>query len=89
LLSANERLRDVEFVACSGFVWIDDPRLIEQVRQQRGLAALFVEPSPPGGLLVVPGVPWERLVRRCRAAGLELQRRGDRQGELLASPARN
>jgi hypothetical protein len=31
-----------------------------------------VDPSPPGGLLVVPGVDLDRLTRRCRTVGVEL-----------------
>jgi hypothetical protein len=33
---------------------------------------LFVDPSPPAGLLVEPGVEVERLARRCRSLGVEL-----------------
>ncbi len=35
-------------------------------------AELFVEPSPPGGLLIAPGVDVDRLSRRCRALGIEV-----------------
>ncbi len=83
LFHAGERLQPVQFVPCSGFVWLDDPRLLQEVRSKRALAALFVEPSPPGGLLVAADVPWDRLVRRCRAAGIDVRR--DEQGTARAS----
>ena len=33
---------------------------------------LFVDPSPPGGLLVAAGVDLDRLARRCRTIGVEI-----------------
>jgi hypothetical protein len=60
------------FTPAAGFVWIEDVDVRELLRTRAGVAELFLEPSPPGGLLVVPGVDGERLARRCRALGVEL-----------------
>ncbi len=72
---AQARAR-VEYVAASGFVWVDDPALLDELRERRALAKLFVEPSPPGGLLVSPGVSAERLSLRLRRYGIELLSEG-------------
>jgi hypothetical protein len=34
---------------------------------------MFVDPSPPAGLLIEAGVDLERLIRRCRALGVEIE----------------
>jgi hypothetical protein len=56
----------------SAFVWIDDPDVREMLRSMQAVAELFVDPSPPTGLLVAPGVDPERVVRRCRALGVDI-----------------
>ena len=56
----------------SGFLWIDDNEVREMLRTMQPVADLFVDPSPPSGLLVAGGVDQERLVRRCRALGVEV-----------------
>ncbi|MBM4374530.1 MAG: hypothetical protein FJ095_05545 [Deltaproteobacteria bacterium] len=61
------------FTPSAGFVWIEDVEVREMLRTRAGVADLFLDPSPPGGLLVVPGVDGERLARRCRALGVELE----------------
>lgn len=63
-------------VATSGFLWVDDPDVREMLRTRRGTADLFLDPSPPGGLLVGPDVDVDRLVRRCRALGVEIESDG-------------
>lgn len=60
------------FVPSSGFLWIDDPHILEMLRTRRQTADLFVDPSPPSGLLIQPGVDVEKLTRRCRALGVEI-----------------
>jgi len=60
------------FSQASGFLWVEDPEVRELLRTRAGVAELFLEPSPPGGLLVAPGVDPERIVRRCRALGVEV-----------------
>jgi hypothetical protein len=57
----------------SGFLWVDDPDVREMLRTRRGTADLFVDPSPPAGLLVAPAVDLDRLVRRCRGLGVEVE----------------
>jgi len=61
-----------EFVATAGFLWVEDPEVRELLRSRRQTADLFVDPSPPAGLLVQAGVELERLARRCRSLGVEL-----------------
>lgn len=60
------------FTTAGGFLWIEDADLRELLRTRRVTAELFVDPSPPGGLLVQPGVDAERLSRRCRTVGIEV-----------------
>lgn len=60
------------FTASSGFLWVDDPNVRELLRTRRQTADVFLDPSPPGGLLVAPSIDLERLVRRCRALGVEI-----------------
>jgi hypothetical protein len=59
-------------VQASGFLWVDDANIREMLRSRRQTADLFIDPSPPGGLLVHPSVDLERLARRCRALGIEI-----------------
>jgi len=60
------------FSAATGFLWVDDADVREMLRTRRQTADLFVDPSPPGGLLIASGVDLDRLARRCRALGVEL-----------------
>jgi hypothetical protein len=60
------------YVAASGFLWVEDGNVREMLRTRRPTAELFVDPSPPTGLLVVPGIDLERLARRCRTIGVEV-----------------
>ena len=60
------------FAAGSGFLWIEDGNLRELLRSRKATGELFVDPSPPGGLLVQPGVDVDRLSRRCRTVGIEV-----------------
>jgi hypothetical protein len=56
----------------SAFLWIEDPEVREMLRTMQPVSDLFVDPSPPTGLLVAFGVDPERLIRRCRALGVEI-----------------
>jgi hypothetical protein len=60
------------WVSATGFVWIEDSNVRELLRTRRPTQDLFVDPSPPGGLLVAAGVDVERLSRRCRTLGVEI-----------------
>ncbi len=60
------------FVSAGGFLWVDDPNVRELLRTRRATAELFVEPSPPAGLLLQSGVDLDRLVRRARTVGVEI-----------------
>lgn len=70
--ATRSRVR-LDLAPAAGFVWIEDEALRERLRTQTGLAALFIEPSPPGGLLVRTGVSLERLLKACRARGIALR----------------
>jgi hypothetical protein len=55
-----------------GFLWVEDPEVLAMLRA--GVPPeLFVDPSPPSGLLVAPGADVDRLVRHCRALGVEIR----------------
>jgi hypothetical protein len=60
------------YEAASGFLWVEDGNVRELLRTRRPTQELFVDPSPPGGLLVAPGIDLERLARRCRTVGVEV-----------------
>jgi hypothetical protein len=64
------------FAPASGFLWVEDHNIRELLRTRRPTAELFVDPSPPAGLIVAPGVDVERLSRRCRTVGVELVSEG-------------
>jgi hypothetical protein len=72
LAQASAVLGRAEFVATAGFLWVEDPEVRELLRSRRQTVDLFVDPSPPSGLLVQAGVDLERLARRCRSLGVEL-----------------
>ncbi len=59
-------------VGAAGFLWVEDPEVRDMLMSAPTLAELFVDPSPPGGLLVSPLVDAERLLRRCRAMGVDI-----------------
>jgi hypothetical protein len=56
----------------TGFLWVEDGNIREMLRTRRATQELFVDPSPPGGLLVAAGVDVDRLARRCRSIGVEI-----------------
>ena len=62
----------VSYVPASGFLWCDDADLRELLRSRRQTADLFLDPSPPGGLLIEQGTSVELIARRCRALGVEV-----------------
>jgi len=58
--------------SAAGFLWVDDADVRELLRTRRTTQDLFVDPSPPGGLLVTSGVDLDKLARRCRTVGVEV-----------------
>lgn len=66
-----------EFLPTAGFLWVEDPEVRELLRTRRQSADLFIDPSPPAGLLVAAGVDLDRLARRCRSLGVELLVQGE------------
>ncbi len=72
LAQASVVLGRSQFVASAGFLWVEDPNLRELLRTRRQTADLFVDPSPPAGLIVQAGVDLDKLARRCRAVGIEI-----------------
>jgi hypothetical protein len=76
LMQASVIIGRVSFVPASGFLWAEDPEIRELLRTRRPAAELFIDPSPPSGLLIAPDVDLDRLVRRCRALGVEIEAEG-------------
>ncbi len=72
LAQASIVLGRATFVAASGFLWVEDGNIRELLRTRRPTAELFVDPSPPSGLLVQLAVDLDRLTRRCRTVGVEI-----------------
>jgi hypothetical protein len=64
------------FVPAVGFLWVDDANVRELLRTRRSTSELFLDPSPPGGLLVSSQVDLDRLARRCRTVGIEIVAEG-------------
>jgi hypothetical protein len=67
---------------------VEDPEIRELLRTRRQTMDLFVDPSPPAGLLVQPGVEVERLARRCRSLGVELVVAGEVYRTRSVSPSK-
>lgn len=84
LVQASAVLGRAQYVASPGFLWVDDPELRELLRTRRQTADLFIEPSPPGGLLLAPGVDLERVTLRCRTLGVEVFAEAERPGAVSA-----
>jgi hypothetical protein len=72
LAQASVVLGRATYEAASGFLWVEDANVRELLRTRRATQELFVDPSPPGGLLVAPAIDLDRLARRCRTVGVEL-----------------
>jgi hypothetical protein len=72
LVQASAVVGRAEFVRTEGFLWVEDSEIRELLRSRRQTADLFVDPSPPAGLLIAPGVDLDRLARRCRGLGVEV-----------------
>jgi hypothetical protein len=77
LAQASAVVGRAEFVSTSGFLWVEDPEVRELLRTRRQTQDLFIDPSPPAGLLLAPGVDLERLARRCRSLGIEVVVEGE------------
>ncbi len=77
LAQASAVIGRAEFVVTSGFLWVEDPEVRELLRTRRQTQDLFVDPSPPSGLLLVAGIDLERLARRCRSLGVEVVVEGE------------
>jgi hypothetical protein len=60
------------WISAGGFLWVEDGNVREMLRTRRPTQELFVDPSPPGGLLVAASVDLDRLARRCRTIGVEI-----------------
>ncbi|MEO6573036.1 MAG: hypothetical protein ABIP89_04300, partial [Polyangiaceae bacterium] len=52
LAQASIVLGRATFAAAGGFLWVEDPNIREMLRTRRATGELFVDPSPPGGLIV-------------------------------------
>jgi hypothetical protein len=76
LSQASVVLGRAAYVPAAGFLWVDDASVRELLQSRKGTAELFVDPSPPGGLLLAPGVDIARVVRRARPLGVEITHDG-------------
>jgi hypothetical protein len=88
LTQASTVLGRAEFVPSGGFIWIDDPEVRRMLSTRRSTADLFVNPSPPSGLLVADGVDLDKLARRCRTLGVEILEDGKVHFARSAPPSR-
>jgi hypothetical protein len=86
LVQASAVLGRAHYVSTPGFLWVDDPELRELLRTRRQTADLFIEPSPPGGLLLAPGVDLERVMLRCRTLGVEVVADADSRATVASKP---
>lgn len=89
LTQASAVIGRAEYVPTGGFLWVEDNEIREMLRTRRQTADLFVDPSPPSGLLIAANVDLERLARRCRALGVEVVVEGEvYRTRTLAPPSR-
>lgn len=88
LTQASTVLGRAEFVPSAGFIWIDDPEVRRMLSTRRSTADLFVNPSPPSGLLVTVGVDLDKLSRRCRTMGVEILNEGNVHYAQSVTPGR-
>jgi hypothetical protein len=86
LVQASAVLGRAHYVSTPGFLWVDDPELRELLRTRRQTADLFIEPSPPGGLLLAPGVDLERVMLRCRTLGVEVVTDAESRAAMASKP---
>ena len=77
LVQASVVIGKATFALAGGFLWIEDVEIRELLRTRRPASELFVDPSPPAGLLIAPDVDVDKLVRRCRALGVEIEVDGE------------
>jgi len=77
LIQASVVIGRASFVPAAGFLWVEDSEIRELLRTRRPASELFIDPSPPSGLLLAPEVDLERVVRRCRALGVEVECEGN------------
>lgn len=61
-----------EYVATGGFLWVDDPEIRGLLSTRKQTMDLFIDPSPAGGLLLVPGMDLDAVARRARGLGIEI-----------------
>ncbi len=88
LVQASAVIGRAELVETQGFLWVEDVEVRELLRTRRQSADLFIDPSPPAGLLVAPGVDVDRLARRCRSLGVELLVDGEPYRARSSPPSR-
>jgi len=77
LVAASEVVGEASFVPIEGFLWVADPGVRKLLLSRRQTKSLFVDPSPPGGLLVAPGVSLQLLSLRARTLGVRIVEDGE------------
>ncbi|HTM45309.1 MAG TPA: hypothetical protein VL137_10165, partial [Polyangiaceae bacterium] len=88
---AGEVIGGADLAACSGFLWVKDEAVRERLLSKRQTADLFLDASPREGLLIAPLIDFDKLVRHCRAIGVEVMRDGQvvRTGSTAPPPSRS
>lgn len=76
LIQASAVIGRASLVASSGFLWVEDVEVRELLRTRRPACELFLDPSPPAGLLIAPDIDVDRVIRRCRSLGVEVEVEG-------------
>ncbi len=88
LKQASAVVGRAEFVEVGGFLWVDDKEVRQLLRTRKQTMDLFVDPSPPGGLLLKPGLVLDRVTQRCRTLGVEVLVDGEAYRARSTSPPR-
>jgi hypothetical protein len=77
---AGELRGHAQFVAASGFLWVNDEGLRGQLLQDPRTAGLFLAHSPSDGLLLAPGVSLARVLALCAGVGVRVDSDSDATG---------
>lgn len=69
----SEVVGSAEYIPSAGFLWVADGTVRTLLATKKSTKALFVDPSPPGGLLLSANTDIETVTRRCRTLGVRIQ----------------
>jgi len=88
LLQASVVVGRATFVQAAGFLWVEDANVRELLRTRRSTSDLFIDPSPPAGLILAATADLDKLVRRARTVGVEIVVEGNVIKAKTAPPLR-